>query len=492
MRIGNPRLWLPAILCSLLAACGGVSDTVTGSSSGTGTGTTPSSTSTTQAVVASGAISGFGSVYVNGIHFETNAATITRDGDPALQSELKVGEIVDVVGHVDPATGRSVADEVRQRSTLEGPITSIDSATQSFVVLSHTVKVTTETSFEDTIGNFAGLTTGLQVEVAGMPDSTNSIVATRVERRRAGDTQLEVFGKISALDTVAKHFNIDQLVVDYTSATLRDFGTTQLANGLFVKVKGPALSSGGLLNAAVVILHDVEHAGPSGEANRTEHELEGLITRFVSATNFDIAGHAVTTADNVTYEGGTAADLALNAKVEADGPVNASGVLVATRIKFKRSNNAGIAGVIQAVSANSSGLGGTLTVMGVTITVDNNTRVEDKTDSHIEMFRLANVQVGDYVAVRGIETGALQLTASRLERRRLTNEVWVRGTVRNVASPNFTSLGVPVTTNNSTLFKDSTSANFFATAAGRVARVVGTLSSGQITAVGVEFAEVGD
>ena len=140
----------------------------------------------------------------------------------------------------------------------------------------------------------------------------------------------------------------------------------------------------------------------------------------MSATDFDVAGRTVTTTATTRYENGTAADLALNVKVEAEGAIDAAGVLVATKIQFKRGNNAGLAGVVDNVTADSSGLGGTLTVLGVTITVDNNTRIEDKSDARLEILPPGRMcQVGDYVRVRGTENGALKLTASRLERRRV-------------------------------------------------------------------------
>lgn len=478
MRIPSPRLWACALLATLLTACGG----------GEGTTTTPAAGAPgEQNVVATGAITGFGSVYVNGVHFETSGATITRDDNPSTQGELRVGQIVHVLGRVDDRTGRAVAESVRQDDNLEGPITAVDAAAQTFVVLAHTVKVTADTSFDNSLGSFAALTVGLQVEVNGNPDASGNLVATRVQARRAGELQYEILGRVSALDTVARRFNIDQLVVDYSAATLRAFGPASIANGQPVKVKGATLGAAGELQASLVQLHDIE-AGRNG----FRREIEGLITRFVSATDFDVTGRRVTTSSTTVYVGGTAADLALNVKVEAEGSINAEGVLVATKVEFKRGNNAGLAGVVQTVTADTAGLGGTLTVLGVTVTVDNNTRVEDKSDARVEMFRLSNLQAGDYVIVRGAESAPLRLTASRLERRRPGNEVWVRGTVRDLLAPNFTALGVSVSTSAATSFRGTTSSAFFATAAGRVAKVKGTLANTQIAAREVEFEDHDD
>ena len=469
------RLWLATAAGILLAACGG------GGSSTTGVAAAGGGTATQRTVVTSGVITGFGSVYVNGIHFETNGAEISKDGQRISQSGLRVGQVVHVTGTID-SSGRAVAMSVRQDDDVEGPISSINATQQTFVVLGQTIRVNTETSFDSSLADFAALTVGLQVEISGLANSAGEIVATRIEKREAGETSLEVMGKVAALDTVNKKFSIGTLVVNYTGATLRDFPSTGLANDQLVEVKGTTLNSAGELVATSLELRNFErHEGAF------EREVEGLVTRFASATDFDVAGRKVTTTATTRYERGTAADLQLNVKVEAEGSIDANGVLVATKIEFKRGHSAGLAGVVDSVTADSSGLGGTLTVLGVTVTVDNNTRIEDKSNARIEMFRLANVQVGDYVEIRGTETAPLKLTASRLERERPESRSWVRGTVRDLASPNFTVLGVPVTTSANTEFEEVTATEFFANAAGRVAKAKGTESANQIAASEVEF-----
>ena len=464
MRIASLRTLVPALFLTLLAACGG----------GGGAEQTE--------VVASGAITGFGSVYVNGVHYETNGTDISRDGRPAAQSELRVGQMVHIRGHIDPRNGHAVANWIRQHNNLEGPITAVDAVAQTFVVLAHTVKVTADTSLDDDIASFADLTVGLQVEVNGMPDADGNLIATRVEKRPAGQTTLEIVGKIAALDTAVQTFKLDDLVVKYSGAVLRDFTRTGIANDLFVEVKGDAVDAGGALVATSVELHDFEHLDSA-----FQREVEGLVTRFVSATDFDVSGHPVTTTPTTRYEGGTVADLALNVKVEAEGSIDANGVLVASKIEFKRRNGAGIAGLVQATTPDATGNGGTLTVMGVTITVDSRTRIEDRTSTRIEMFGVKDLAVGDYVEVRGQETAALKLSAARLERRPVRSEVWVRGTARDLAAPNFTALGVTVTTSASTAFEGATATEFFATAAGQLVKVKGTLLGTQLAASEVEF-----
>lgn len=473
MRTPTLRHWLALGLAMVLTACGGGGDSGVAPQSGE--------------IVTTGTITGFGSVYVNGTRYDTVGASIDRDDEPATQQDLRVGQIVTLSGTFDSRTGKGRANSIRQDDNLEGPITSLDPVAQSFVVLAQIVKVTPETSFDDDLAGFAALAVGLQVEVSGLVQADGSIVATRVERRRPGRTELEILGRVAAIDTVARRFQINALVVDYSGASLRDFGSAGIANGQLVEVEGNALDAGGALLATEVELHHSERGPRTG--NR---EFEGLITRFVSVTDFDVAGRPVTTTSATRYEDGTAAMLALNVKVEVEGSLNEAGVLVAREVEFKRGGNAGVAGLVESVTPDAAGLGGTLVVLGVTVTVDSDTRIEDKSDADIEMFRLADLRPGDQVRVRGSETAALRLTASRLERHPPRAEVWVRGTVRDLAQPAFTALGVPVLTNGTTEFDDMSAADFFANGAGRVVKAKGTLVNGQLVAREVEYEDSDD
>jgi hypothetical protein len=482
MLFARTKILLTSLALLALAACGGGGS----GSASTPPGAAPPSAANQQNVVVSGVITGFGSVFVNGVRFETSGATFTKDGQSTTQQALRVGQMVHIKGRVNSSSGQATADSVNQDDDLEGPITSIDAVAQTFVVLAHTVRVTADTSFDDSLGtaSFAGLTVGLQVEVSGMPDASGNIVATRIEKRGAGVTQLEVMGRVTALDTVAHKFRLGSLVVDYTNATLRDFPASGIAADQLVEVKGNSLNAAGELVATRVELRNFD-----GDDRSARREIEGLVTRYVSATDFDVAGRPVTTTATTRFENGSAADLALNVKIEAEGAINAAGVLVAVKIEFKRGGHAGAAGRVDTVTADAAGTGGTIKVLGVTITVDAMTRIEDKSDARIEMFRITNISSGDYLRVRGKETGPLALTASRLERRRIPSrdEGYVRGTVRDVAAPNLTILGVPVVTTPSTEFEEQGSVDFFAMANGKIAAAKGSVLNNTITAREIEF-----
>ncbi len=66
----------------------------------------------TTGVVSVGVITGFGSVYVNGVRYDTSGASVLMDDQAAAESALKVGQYVELKGHSHGA------DHLRRRDPL--------------------------------------------------------------------------------------------------------------------------------------------------------------------------------------------------------------------------------------------------------------------------------------------------------------------------------------------------------------------------------------
>jgi hypothetical protein len=437
-------------------------------------------------VVASGTITGFGSVLVNGVRFDTSSAAFTINGKPGTQTDLRVGHVVTIHAHRDGA-GNSTADRIDFDDLMKGPVESIDAATGQLVVLGQTVLTDADTSFDDNIpgASLAGLNAGDIVEVSGMRRADGDIQATRIEAKPAG-TVFEITGIASAVDTAAHQLNVRALVVDYSAASIRDFPNGQPSDGDLVEARGNSLNANGELVATSIELERDADDAVAG----MQVEIEGLITRFASATDFDVAGRPVTTNSSTTFENGSTADVALNVKVEAEGQIDANRVLVATRVQFKRQASSRIEARVDSVDSAAN----KLVVLGIDVTVNASTRVEDKGDQPVSMFNLGSIVAGDFVEVRGAELpgDSNDVVASRLERRRPEDEVRLRGTVDTVSRPGFAILGVTIQTNAGTEFESSgeqtiSADDFFADAAGRIVEATGTVSGGVFTAREVEF-----
>src|SRR2546429_2841283 len=109
----------------LLASCGG--PTQLGGIQGSGS-----------PVVAYGPIAGFGSIFVNGVEYATSNAQIRIDDQPGTESQLLVGQVVTVVGSVNSDGTTGTATQVTSSGDVAGPLTHIDNAGGTVVVLGPT------------------------------------------------------------------------------------------------------------------------------------------------------------------------------------------------------------------------------------------------------------------------------------------------------------------------------------------------------------------
>ena len=177
------------------------------------------------------------------------------------------------------------------------------------------------------------------------------------------------------------------------------------------------------------------------------------------------------------------ADLALDVRIEVDGNFDANGVLVAREIDFEDEGNVRIDALVDAVDAAA----GTVTLLNVTVQIDGQTSLEDNSDAELRIFSIADINVGDWLEVRGSEIAAGTLLASQVERDEADDESRIRGIATDVADPSFRILGVDIDTDANTEFEGTDSATFFATADGQLVEADGDLNGGRFLATQVEF-----
>jgi hypothetical protein len=300
----------------LLAGCGGGGDA----------GTAMSGTSTSS--FAAGAISGFGSVIVNGVRFDNSKSKVSDDdGRAADATALRLGMRVEIQGGAvsDDGTGpRAEANEIRFGSELVGAVSAVDTAAKSLVVLGQTVLVLDTTVIDDRlVGGFAAITVGTVLEVHGTRDATTgAITATRLEPSTAA-AGFKLRGIVANLDTTAKTFTIGVAPISYASATAVP---ANLANGLIVRVRLQTAPVAGVLVATRI------DSGAPRVDDANEAEIEGSITAFTSSTSFSVNGIAID-ASKATFPNGTTG-LVLGAQVEVHG-TSSNGVVTATSVKVE-------------------------------------------------------------------------------------------------------------------------------------------------------------
>ena len=439
----------------------------------------------TVGLVSVGTITGFGSVYVNGVRYRTTDAQVVMDDVAAGESALKVGHYVEVKGHSHNGADHD-ADVIRYHNVLEGPITSIDETAESFVAMGQRVQVTAETAFGDGIetASIAGLVLDDVVEVSGMVTTLGVIEATRIDIKPDGGPY-DVTGYVSGLAVPYHRFNVNALVVDYSSANMDDFPTGQPTDGDLVLVKGITFNADGSFAATRVELRSDDWLkADAGDVL----EVEGAITDFESATKFNVAGRAVTTTPTTLYEHGTVANLANDVLVEVEGTADAAGVLVALKVKFKQVSEIRI--VAQIMNKDSP----YLEILGLQVATNDVTHYEDMSALALRNLSFTDLAVGNWVDVRGYEdpAGSNGVTATRIVRVDAQEAVRFRGPFLNPAAPNFHILSVPVTTGDTTRFVLEggvrlTQSEFFTQAVDQFVEAWGTWSDPAIAAERVEI-----
>jgi hypothetical protein len=157
----------------------------------------------------------------------------------------------------------------------------------------------------------------------------------------------------------------------------------------------------------------------------------------------------VSVSSSTRYEGGTSVDLANDTRVEAEGNVNASGVLVANKIQFKQARI-----ILQSVPTVVNAA--TLTVLGKTVQVTTLTRIDARSASG-NSTSLTDIQANvDCVEVRASLVGT-SIVADEVKELSSGGCEWIlRAPVeaRDSTAGTVTMLGTLVNV-NSAQFRDS-------------------------------------
>jgi hypothetical protein len=368
------------------------------------------------APAAYGTIDGFGSIYVNGVRFDTSGASIFIGGDPATEDELGVGMMVLVVGSVNADGTTGTAKTVIYDNEVQGPISAIeanaDGDAKRLTILGVNVIV------ERTGTVFAGVTfetleVGDVVEVSGFPEGDNNLRATRLEKQAdaysLGDL-VEVEGNVSGL--TASEFMLGALLVDYSGADLSELGASGLVEGLRVEVYG-TLSNDVLFASKV----EPEDRGDPENEDGDGYSLQGAIQDFVDFGSFTVNGTPV---DATTAELQPASlALANGVVVQVDGFFNGD-TLVAEEVSARRGDievEAAVAALDEEGGAITLGLFGG----EVTVAVDSQTQFEDDT-RQAPVMNFSDLRIGDFLEVEAIERGD-GLWAVRIDREDPGDEV---------------------------------------------------------------------
>lgn len=286
-------------------------------------------------VVSKGTITEKGSIFVNGVEFDTTGAVITTDDNPdRTEDDLDLGMVVTVKGTVNADGFTGTVDSIEFEDNLEGPVTIDNDSTKTVIVLGQTVVWNSSTICEnDATIKCDSLVVGNLVEVSGFPSGPNSILATRIEAKDPVfdpiNDKVELKGAVGSLDTTAKTFKIGGQEIHYTINTVFEGVTENTLEGSFVEVKGN-------LDPPLIVLTadkiELEVEGLEAEEGK-EVEIEGLVTDCTapctgSDLSFKVNGQLVQTNSGTEFKNVTIAN---NVRIEVEGIIS-TGILIAREV----------------------------------------------------------------------------------------------------------------------------------------------------------------
>ena len=445
MKLSNkPLVLLPACsIAVLLSAIGCNPDGGGGSAS-----YTPSSSQST-----TGAVTGFGSVIVNGVHFDTSSAAITINGEPAVLSDLAVGMIVDIGGDGKNESGEEdyehgedddgIEDQednalsIDASSELKGEVlsVSITSGLGELSVMGQTVQISASTVFdsdEASIASIDNLAAGHIVEVSGFSDGNGEIFATRVELEAldfasflaAHSEGVEVKGNITNLDLTEKTFDLGSISVNYSNAEIDsdddgsdDGSDSGLSNDFYVEVESTEGIVNGVLIAASVEREDDGERGHQGSVNE-HYDIEGIITSDYDGSHFSINGITVVVSNSTVFLNTDTAALTAGTEIEVEGVFDIAGNLQADTIELEEEADQQMTGVVSDIALNFGTVNvGSITLDDGTVIIINNEplMIDELGDLPELLFNLTFLTPGNTVEVKTY-TGSSGLVAVELGR----------------------------------------------------------------------------
>lgn len=339
----RPRLSAAMFLIALLSACGGggAFDVAGVGSGGSG--------------VASGTVTGFGSVIVDGVEYDDSSAS--RQSEDATGSlanaPVKLGQQVQL-----NYSGSRVAQRIEVIAQLLGPVTAAPGSDGRLAVMGQPVRVVTSVSDAsqstptvlDGYAVVTAIAAGDEVEVHGawVYDSavaSNVLVATRVEKRSVAADPVQLGGVVTAVGSGTLRLN------SATGTQVSGSGLAEIAVGQVVRV----WAARSALAASPVVARRVAVQGvTASELGTAGGTLSGLASQYDPASrSVSIQGVRVKLPDSMTVD---SAALARGEFVTVQ--VTASGSTLVASTVAQRSGSAG------------ADLGRTVEVKGVTRGID--------------------------------------------------------------------------------------------------------------------------
>lgn len=244
-------------------------------------------------IYTQGPISGFGSVIVNGIHFDDTTATVQIDGKPASSADLRLGMVATIQGQSGATNTQGTASSIVVWTITQGPIISGSAApgtSGQFTVAGITLLTDSSTVFSG-IGAAVPAVPGQWVAVWGLQSSPDALTwrATRVQALPP-----PLMGTGTTTDTPA---------VMVSSGLVADQGANASIGGVTLNSTGISTQSQGLLQQGELVrvagtlsstdnsflVQDVQSLNPSAAMGlQSLVQMEGIVVSMLTGNRFQL------------------------------------------------------------------------------------------------------------------------------------------------------------------------------------------------------------
>jgi hypothetical protein len=367
-----------------------------------------------------GPVSGFGSVFVNGVEFFTDDILNQRvDSNDGIETEgdLHEGMILRVDGEwQSDGTGTAEAMEYDDslRGAVSNPVLDVAGERLDFTIHNQPVFADLQTVFKGI--TFTTLASGDYVRVSAWRQADGSYRASFVGTVPAsiGDDPVEVEGPVDANPDQPGQFTMNGLVIEYDATDFAEgLSSSDLIEGLYLEVEGDMV--GGVLVATQIQHDDFRRYQTDGE----EIELSGPVSSSYDPADesFTLNGLTIVVTDSTEFDQVTREGLVEGLLVQVEGDFVSASVVQATEIEL-REGNAEVKGPIDPGSLLPAE--GQFEVGGVVVRTTSSTTVtDDESESSLTLIDLVSSAGTVVVEVTGLEridgSGTTYIEALKIE-----------------------------------------------------------------------------
>ena len=409
---------------------------------------------------SSGVISGFGSVYVNGLRYVTESASIRENGSESSEEALQLGMKV-IINANQSANNDPTALEVKYIADAIGEIKAIDLVTNSLTILGQTYFITDATKFDSV--TFNELRLNDIVELSAFEDDQGTFVVSYLTANDEA-TEHQLLGTVSKLSKITQTFYIGSLLVDYADAEVKG----SFSNGVKVSIKSDAVPNSGEFSAdevsvqglVLVIGGTLTVSGVIDDFNRDERTIEIEGRKYILADASDF-----TQGDEDSLSEGDQVSL-IATVIQGESELQTPSYPI-TSIRVELDNEVSLEGIVAGITDTG------FIIFSQAFTVDEYTQYKDDSAQALRYFNLADIAIDDKLAIDAYEVDGV-LISRKVEREGTgvndSGPHEVEGIVDNINVESFTFSvnGIQVLTNDDTDFEDAygnsaNQAEFFST-----------------------------